>query len=100
MTLWIWNVHGYVLMQKHDNLEDIPVQSRAVQEVEALVVGEEWICAVVEEEVDNIVVAALSRPQDRRCDGITALCVDGRAGLDKEVAEGVVVVDGSPLNTN
>jgi len=86
-------------MQKHDDLEDIPVQSRAVQEVEALVVGKEWIGAVVEEEVDNVVVAALGRPQHRRCDSITALCVDGGTGLDEEVAEGIVVVNGRPLYT-
>ena len=48
MALRVWNVHRYLLMQKHDDLEDIPVQSCAVQEVEALVVGKERIGAVIE----------------------------------------------------
>jgi hypothetical protein len=68
-----------------------------VQQVEALVVGEEGVRAVVEEEVHDVVVAALCSPQHGCCDGVSTLCIDGRAGLDKEVAEGVVVVDGSPL---
>ena len=97
MALRIGYVNGYVLVEKEDDLVDIAVEGRAVQEVEALVVGEERVGAVVEEEVDDVVVAALSSPQDGCRDSIAALCVDGCAGLDEEVAEGVVVVDGRPL---
>jgi hypothetical protein len=68
-----------------------------VQEVEALVVGEEGIGAVVEEEIDDVVVATLCSPQNGCRDSIAALCVDGCAGLDEEVAESVVIVDGGPL---
>jgi hypothetical protein len=68
-----------------------------VQQVEALVVGEEGVGAVLEQQVHNVIVAALGRPQDRRGDGIAALCVDVCAAGDEEVAEGVVVVDGGPL---
>lgn len=51
-----------------------------------MVVGEQGVGAMVEKEVDNVVVAALCSPEDRRCNGIAALGVDGRAGLDEEVA--------------
>jgi hypothetical protein len=68
-----------------------------VQEIEALVVGEERVGAVVEEKIDNVVVAALCRPEDGCCNRIAAFCVDGCASLDQEVAESVVIVDGSPL---
>jgi hypothetical protein len=68
-----------------------------VQEVEALVVGKERVGAMVEEEVDDVVVAALRGPEDGCRDGIATLCIDGCAGLDEEVAEGVVVVDSCPL---
>lgn len=57
-----------------------------MEQVEALVVGEQGVGAMVEKEVDNVVVAALCSPEDRRCNGIAALGVDGRAGLDEEVA--------------
>ena len=97
MALRIGYVDGYVLVEKEDDLVDIAVEGRAVQEVEALVVGEERVGAVVEEEVDDVVVAAFGGPEDGGCDGITALGVDGSARLDEEVAEGVVVVDGRPL---
>ena len=70
-----------------------------MQEIEALVVGEERVGAVVKEEIDNVVVATLRSPEDGCCNGIAALCVDGRTGLDKEVAESVVIVDGGPLLT-
>jgi hypothetical protein len=63
-----------------------------------LVVGEQRIGAVVEEEVHDVVVASLCSPQHGCCNGIAAFCVDGCAGLDEEVAEGVVVVDCRPLS--
>jgi hypothetical protein len=43
------------------------------------------------------VAVALRSPEDRYRDGIAALSIDGCAGLDEEVAERVVVVDGRPL---
>ena len=85
-------------MQQQDQLVDIAVKRGRVQQVEALVVGEERVGAVVEEEVHNVVIAALSSPEDGRCNGISAFCVDGCAGLDEEVAEGVVVINGCPLS--
>ena len=68
-----------------------------MQEIEALVVGEERIGAVVEEKIDDVVVAALCGPEHGCRDSIAALCVDGRAGLDEEMAERVVIVDSRPL---
>jgi hypothetical protein len=97
VRLWVWDVNGYVLVEQQDQLIDIAVECGRVQQVEALVVGEERVGTVVEEEVYNVVVAALSCPEDGRCDSISAFCVDGGTCLDEEVAEGVVVVDGRPL---
>lgn len=77
---------------------DISIEGCAMEEVEALVVGEERIGAVVEQEVYDVVVAALCGPEDGCCDGVSAFCVDGGAGLNEEVAEGVVVVDCCPLS--
>jgi hypothetical protein len=65
-----------------------------------LVIGEERVGAVVEEEVDNVVVASFRGPEDGCCYSVAAFCVDGGAGLDEEVAEGVVVVDCCPLVTS
>jgi hypothetical protein len=97
MRLWVGNIDGYVLVEQQHDLVHISVEGRAVQEIEALVVGEERIGTVVEKQVHDVVVAALSSPQDGCCDGIAALGIDGCAGLNKEVAERVVVVDGGPL---
>jgi hypothetical protein len=69
-----------------------------MQQVEALVVGEERVGAMVEEEVHNVIVAALGRPQDGCSNGISAFCIDGCTGLYEVVAEGVVVVDSRPLH--
>lgn len=52
---------------------------------------------MVEQQVDNVIVAALCSPQDGCCYSIAAFRIDWGAGLDQEVAEGVMVVDGSPL---
>jgi hypothetical protein len=50
------------LVKKQDNLIDVAVEGRAVQEIEALIVGEERVGAVIEKEVDDVVVAALGCP--------------------------------------
>lgn len=68
-----------------------------MQEVEALVVGEKGVGAVVQEQVHDVVVAAFGGPEHGGCDGISAFCIYGGAGLDQEMAEGVVVVDCCPL---
>ena len=97
MRLQVGDIDGYVLVEQQDQLVHIAVEGGRVQQVEALIVGEERIGPVVEEEVHDVVIAALSSPEDGRCNGISAFGVDGCAGLDEEVAEGVVVVDGCPL---
>jgi hypothetical protein len=99
VRLRVGDVDGYVLVQEKHNLVDIAIEGRRVQKVEALVVGEEGVGAVVEQQVDNVVVAALSSPEDGCCDGVAAFCINGRTGLDEEVAEGIVVVDCSPLSS-
>jgi hypothetical protein len=95
--LRVWDVDGYVLVEEQDKLEDIAIERRRVQQVEALVVGEKRVGAVVEEEVHDVVVAALCGPEHGSRDGVSAFCIDGRAGLDQKVAEGIVVVDSRPL---
>jgi hypothetical protein len=97
VRLRVRDIDGYVLVQEQDQLVDIAVERRRMQQVEALVVGEERVGAVVEQEVHDVVVAALCSPEHGGRDGVTAFCVDGRAGLDQKMAEGVVVVDGRPL---
>jgi hypothetical protein len=97
MTLCVGDVHGDVLVQEEDELEDVAVESGRVEEVEALVVGNERVGAVLEQQVDDVVVAAFGGPEDGSGYGIAALCVDVGTGLDEEVAQGVVVVNRSPL---
>jgi len=53
-----------------------------VKEIESLVVGEEWVSAVLEEQVYDIIVAFFRGPEDRCCDGVTTFCVDIYALLD------------------
>ena len=69
-----------------------------MEQVEALVVGEERVGAMLEEEIDDIVVTSFRGPEYWCCDCISTLCVDVCAALDEEVAEGVVVVDCCPLS--
>lgn len=97
--LRIGDVNGNILVQEQDELVDIAVERGRVEQIEALVVGEEWVGAVFEEEVYDVVVAAFGGPEDGRCNGVAAFGVEGCARLDEEVAEGVVVVDRGPLRT-
>ena len=97
MTLRIGNVDLKVLVEKQHQLEYISVQSRAVKQIEALVVGKERIGTVLQEEVYDIVVTTLCRPQNRGCERVTTLRIYVCTRLDKKMAKGVVVVDRCPL---
>lgn len=68
-----------------------------MQQIEALVVGEQRVRAMLEQQVDDVVIAALRSPQHGGGYGVAAFGVDGGAGLDQEVAQGIVIVDGRPL---
>lgn len=63
-----------------------------------MVVGEERIGAILEQQVNNIIVALLRGPQDRSGNGISSFCVYVGALLDKVMAKCVVVVDRGPLD--
>ena len=98
--LRVGDVDGNILVQEEHELVDVAVEGGRVEEVEALVVGEEGVGAVLEQQVHDVVVAAFGGPEDGRSDGIAAFGVERRAGLDEEVAERIVVVDGGPLFTS
>ena len=68
-----------------------------MQEVEALVVGKQRIGAMLEQQVDDVVVASFRGPQDWRCNGVSSFRIDRGAVLDEEVAQSVVIVNCSPL---
>jgi hypothetical protein len=53
-----------------------------VEEVEALVVGKQRVCAVFEQEVDDVVVTSLGCPEDGCCDGVPSFGIDVCAALD------------------
>lgn len=85
------------LVQQQDNEQDVAVKGRDVEGVVALRVGNEGIGSALEQQVDGIVMASLSRPLQRRSNGLAALFIELGAVLDEERAHGVLVVDGSPL---
>lgn len=97
MRLQVGDIDGYVLVEQQNELVDIAVEGGRVQQVETLVVGKEGVGAVVEEEVHDVVVAALCSPEDGCCNGISAFCVNGCPSLDEEVAQRIVIVDSCPL---
>lgn len=53
-----------------------------MEEVEALVVGKQRVCAVFEQEVDDVVVTSLGCPEDGCCDGVPSFGIDVCAALD------------------
>lgn len=62
VCLRIWNIHRYILVQQQNELVDVTIQRRGVEEVKALVVGEERVGTVLEEKVDDIIVASFGSP--------------------------------------
>lgn len=68
-----------------------------MEEIKALIVGEERVGAFLEKQVDDVVMALLCSPEDRSSDSISALGIDVGPFFDEEVAKGMVVIDGRPL---
>jgi len=62
VTLSVGYIYGYVLVEEQNQLKDVAVKCSGMKEVEALVVGKERVCAVLEEEVYHIVVTLLCGP--------------------------------------
>lgn len=62
MGLRVGDVDGDVLVQQQDELVDIAIEGGRVQQVEALVVGEQRVRAMLEQQVDDVVIAALRSP--------------------------------------
>lgn len=52
---------------------------------------------MVKQQVYDVVIAAFRSPQDWCCAGFAAFRIDRCAGLDEEMAESIVIVDGRPL---
>ena len=97
VAVGVEDVDGYALVEEQDDEEDVSVEGRGMEGVVALRIGYERVGAVLEEEVNGVVVAALGSPLKRRRDRLAALSVDLGAVLDEELAHGVLVVDGGPL---
>src|SRR5262245_55530050 len=98
MSLGIGHVDGYVLVEEQHNRKDVSVEGSGMEEIEALVVGQEGIGAVLEEQVDDVGMAFLRGPEDGGCHCVAAFGVDVGAGLDEEMAECIMVVDCGPLH--
>lgn len=75
----------------------IAVERCGMQKIVALIVFYQRIGTVLEKKGHDLEVEALARPKDWSSLRIAAFGVDICAGLEKEMAEGVVAVDGSPL---
>ena len=82
MTLRIlyvdWNVR---LVKQEYELENIAVQCRTVEKVVTGVICHQGICAVLEEKVDDIEVAFLRGPQDRRSLRVSSFRINVGTGL-------------------
>lgn len=86
------------LMQKQDELENISIQRGAMQEVVALVIGDQGIGTVGQKQRDNVQVAFLRGPENWSRERVPTSGVDRSPGLQEEVTEGIVAVDCSPLD--
>lgn len=69
-------------MKDNEQLEDIAVECSQMEEVVALDVCEERVCAIFEQQVDYVHLTSLDRPASRRSDGLAAFGVHLCALLD------------------
>lgn len=97
MALGVRDIDGDFLVKEKDEKERVSVNGREVQDIVALRVREEGIGAVIEEEVDDVVVAALGSPHRRCSDRLAASGVDFGTRVEEEFAEFIAVVYCCPL---
>lgn len=97
VTVGIDDIDGNALVEQENKEKHVAVESRDVKRVVALGIGNEGVGAVLQEQIDGVVVASLSSPLERSRDGFAALPVHLGAMFDKELAHGILVVDCSPL---
>jgi len=62
VAIAVYHINGDALMQQQCEEENIAVECGNVKGVVSLCVGDERVAAVIEEKIDCVVVAALSRP--------------------------------------
>ena len=79
-------------MENEDELEHIAVESREMKKAVALSISSERICAGLQKQVDNVIVAFMGGPDDGRSREWSSLGVDINALLDKIFAQRVVVI--------
>lgn len=84
-------------MQEQGDQEDVAIEGRDMKGVVTLGIGDEGIGAMLEEQVDCVVMTALGSPLQRCCDGLATFSIDLCAMLDQKFAHGKLVVDRGPL---
>ena len=72
VALRVGTVDGYVLVQEKQDKEDVAVKNGEVEDIVALSVGQERVRAVLQEQIDDVVVAALDCPHCWRRDCFSA----------------------------
>lgn len=62
MAIAVYHINGDALMQQQYEEENIAVECRNVKGIVSLRVGDKRVAAMLEEKIDCVIVAALSRP--------------------------------------
>ena len=72
-------------MEEKREKEHVAVECSQVQDVVALAIYQVWIGAMLQEEIDNVVMTPLGSPHGWSRNGFAADCVDVGASLDKKL---------------
>ncbi len=97
VSLRILYVDWDELLEEKDEEEDIAVEGSQMQDVVPLNIGQEGVCSVMEEQVDDIVMTPLGCPHGRCSHRLSSSRIDIGARFEQELAESVLVVNRGPL---
>lgn len=86
MSLCVWSVHCEVAIEEERELEHIAIHGRILYQVKALIVGKQRIGAVLEQEINDVVVAVSGSPKNWCRVYVASLRVHIRAGSEEKLA--------------
>lgn len=100
MSILIQRINRYIFVQEQNNLQNMALLRGEVESSVTIIVLQIGVCAVLEEERNNVVMVVMDGPHERRRVGIPAGGVDVGAVGEEELAGTVAVVDCGPLYCN
>lgn len=98
MPLKIRPIYGDILVKEENQEKDVAIKGSKMKNVVALHISDKWIRSVLQEQINNVVMASLDSPHDGCRNRVAPFDIDIGAFFNQKLAECIMVVDRCPLS--